>query len=390
MKKAFLFGHSGSINRGCEAIVRSTTRVLKGSGFDDVNLFIDDQSYDKKLKVDEVVNFVPVKKRNKLFRGICYVLGSRCKIIFPSVIRQKAQAKKVDKNDLVFTIGGDTYCYGFPYNFAGFNKVAKQRGLTNVLWGCSVDERIFNHKVSMRDMNNYSYIVARETLTLEILKKVVKDHSKLYLACDPAFNLETEETDLPENFKVGNTVGLNVSHLFFGDYKDKNDIMRRNVSALIDYILNETDMSICLVPHVYDIERNLQDIDVLKTIKSEYPDNDRICIVNENLNCQQLKYIISNCKLFVGARTHSVIAAYSTGVPALALSYSIKSRGIAKDLYGDESLVVQYKKIKEDNEVCEAFKSLVEREEKIRAIYAERLEDYKATIYQVAKELAQK
>ena len=47
-----------------------------------------------------------------------------------------------------------------------------------------------------------------------------------------------------------------------------------------------------------------------------------------------LKGYISKCSFFVGARTHSTIAAYSTGVPTLVIGYSVKSRGIATDLFG--------------------------------------------------------
>ena len=46
-------------------------------------------------------------------------------------------------------------------------------------------------------------------------------------------------------------------------------------------------------------------------------------------NCMVIKGYISRCELFIGARTHATIAAYSTGVPTLVLGYSVKARGIA-------------------------------------------------------------
>ena len=53
-------------------------------------------------------------------------------------------------------------------------------------------------------------------------------------------------------------------------------------------------------------------------------------------NCMEIKGIISKCRFFIGARTHSTIAAYSTCVPTLAVGYSIKARGIARDIFGTE------------------------------------------------------
>jgi polysaccharide pyruvyl transferase WcaK-like protein len=56
----------------------------------------------------------------------------------------------------------------------------------------------------------------------------------------------------------------------------------------------------------------------------------------EDCNCRELKHIISRCRFFIGARTHVTIAAYSSCVPTLVLGYSVKSRGIARDLFGTE------------------------------------------------------
>ena len=64
----------------------------------------------------------------------------------------------------------------------------------------------------------------------------------------------------------------------------------------------------------------------------KYKDSGRVCIVDD-CNCMQLKYDISKCRFFVGARTHATIAAYSTCVPTLVVGYSVKSRGIARDLF---------------------------------------------------------
>ena len=56
--------------------------------------------------------------------------------------------------------------------------------------------------------------------------------------------------------------------------------------------------------------------------------------IRDSPNCRQQKYIISQCAYFIGASTPSTIAAYSTGVPTLVVGYSVKAKGIAKDLFG--------------------------------------------------------
>ena len=46
--------------------------------------------------------------------------------------------------------------------------------------------------------------------------------------------------------------------------------------------------------------------------------------------------MISRCTAFVGARTHSTIAAISSGVATLSLAYSRKARGLNQDLFGSQ------------------------------------------------------
>jgi polysaccharide pyruvyl transferase WcaK-like protein len=40
--------------------------------------------------------------------------------------------------------------------------------------------------------------------------------------------------------------------------------------------------------------------------------------------------------LFAGARTHSTIASLSSGIPTLSFAYSIKAKGINRDIFGHE------------------------------------------------------
>jgi len=81
----------------------------------------------------------------------------------------------------------------------------------------------------------------------------------------------------------------------------------------------------------------------------------------------QLKYIISKCSTFVGCRTHSTIAAYSTCVPTLVVGYSTKAKGIAKDIFGDYSdLLVDARDFKTDNDLLNKFLAFYERKDELK------------------------
>ena len=62
MKKFFLYGHNGSGNHGCEAIVRSTCKILREEFGDiDIKLASGNTSEDKKYGLDKVINLVNEK-----------------------------------------------------------------------------------------------------------------------------------------------------------------------------------------------------------------------------------------------------------------------------------------------------------------------------------------
>lgn len=94
--------------------------------------------------------------------------------------------------------------------------------------------------------------------------------------------------------------------------------------------------------------------------------NDRIMLIGDH-NCMELKGYIARCRFFVGARTHATIAAYSSCVPTLVLGYSVKSRGIARDLFGnEENYVLPVQSLQEPDELTKHFRWLVGHEKEIK------------------------
>jgi colanic acid/amylovoran biosynthesis protein len=121
-----------------------------------------------------------------------------------------------------------------------------------------------------------------------------------------------------------------------------------------------------LVPHVMDKENN--DYEYMLPLFEEYRETDRIQILPPDLNAKQYKGYIARTRFFIGARTHTTIAAYSNGVPTLVLGYSVKSRGIAKDIFGEEKYVIDSKKLADEDELIKQFENLIENEDEIKEV----------------------
>ena len=143
---------------------------------------------------------------------------------------------------------------------------------------------------------------------------------------------------------------------------------------MIEYILSETELNLLLIPHV--LWKGQDDRLAAAAVQEHFKGEPRISILDsERLNYCQLRYVISRCRYFVGARTHAVISAYSTCVPTLALGYSVKSKGIANDLGLSERLVVDSKRCV-PGMVTDSFKYLLETGNDVRSHLQEVMPGY--------------
>lgn len=330
MKSRFFFPvHLNAGNRGCEAIAKGTAAII-GCDRDRLIGYCSDIALDARLGVGDYVTLVPYRKLSfgfRVFRKIHYLLISdehRREIITDKYVFHDF-LDDMRKDDILLSTGGDMFCYG--NNSVNYTTdYAANHGHRCILWGCSIGENNLTAE-KLNTLKKFSIIYARETLT----KAVLENHgfSNVVVFPDPAFILKAQECALPAFMDNSSVVGLNLSNFVLGGY-DLKSKAGNQVCGLLKYILAETDFQILLIPHV--TWKRQDDREVNKAIIEEFH-SDRIHVLNiDNLNYCQIRYVISKCRFFIGARTHAMISAYSMCVPSLALGYSIKSAGIAKDL----------------------------------------------------------
>ncbi|OPH56682.1 hypothetical protein BC351_27460 [Paenibacillus ferrarius] len=359
--KIMMFAHDGSLNRGCEAIVRSSTSLIKekmtgaqvylASGKPETDRIISklDGIYDgsprgiKRYSYDWFLSSFKVK----LFKDESYALGK----IHNNIV------KHISNMDICLSIGGDNYCYGEQPGWYEINRRVKAQGKKLVLWGCSIGKEDMSER-KLEDLKLFDLILARETLTYDMLKS--KGLRNVELCADAAFTMEKEELELPSGWQEGNTVGLNFSPLVW----KKNEKSQTAVRDLITHIINTTDMTIALTPHV--IEGGNNDYEVLQKYYEEFQHTGRVILLPNHLNAIQYKGYIARMRFFIGARTHATIAAYSNYVPTMVLGYSVKSKGIAQDIFGEEKLVLGIEEISDGAKLQSKFDEMVKDEKAIR------------------------
>lgn len=363
MKNIVLFEHAGSSNHGCEAIIRSTTKLL-GSENTKVTLASFNPQEDIKYGVDKVCKVIPCandkKNLNYYISRLIIKLTNNYTPYFK--LSFKKFLNSVNQDNLYLSTGGDNYCYETKIQGCMFfNSQIKKRNGKTVLWCASIEPDIISKEKVRNDLCNYDLIVARETITYNALEK--NDIKNIILCPDPAFLLDKKTVSYPKNIESRDIVGINISPLIL-EVSENSKLAFENYKNLMDYILNNTNYSISLIPHVMWNGGN--DREVIEKLYKEYENNDRIYKV-EDSDCMTLKGYISKCSFFIGARTHTTIAAYSCNIPTLVVGYSVKAKGIAKDLFGTyDKYVLPVQNLKKSNELIESFKWLVKNEKEIK------------------------
>ena len=156
-------------------------------------------------------------------------------------------------------------------------------------------------------------------------------------------------------------------------------ITYQNYRYLIKYIIDKTNYNIALIPHVTEEEND--DRVPLESLFDEFKETKRVVLIGD-CNAEQLKGYISRCSLFIGARTHATIAAYSTCIPTLVIGYSTKAKGIALDLFGSyDNYVLPVQNLRDKNDMINSFVWLNSHKKEIKEHLKSFLPDYKKRVY---------
>ena len=380
--KIMMFAHNGSLNRGCEAIVRSSSKIIKDSINNSyIELASGRPETDKIINdVDYFFDAAPIELNPSFMQKLKMFMELKLKKTEEYAQTQiyKNIVDRIDGVDVCLSIGGDNYCYGEQQWLYSIDKNIKKKGKKLVLWGCSIGEEDMSER-KLEDLKAFDLILARETLTYEVLTS--RGLNNVRLVADPAFTMVKEELPLPRGWKKNDTVGLNFSPLVL----ERNPKAMEATINLIKYILETTESVIALTPHV--IEKGNDDSKLLKKLYEKFKDTNRVILLPNNLTAIQYKGFIARMRFFIGARTHATIAAYSSYVPTMVLGYSIKSRGIAKDLFGKEKLVLGINDISNTEKLIKGFDELLRDEEDIRELLKKRIPEIKEMSYKSAEYL---
>ncbi len=379
MKKFYLTGHRTFGNRGCEAIVRSTVKLLREQ-LGDIKVLIpsDDIPRDANhwpeaasLGVKFVPAYIPFFTRywaNFQRIPIPYLKRAGWPFSLPSKLENDIQSV-----DLVLSIGGDNYSldYRIPSLLMAVDRFAMDLKKPVILWGASVGP--FEKEISFvpkiqRHLDDISLIAVRESLSDLYLKETLGLENSLLMA-DPAFELVPESVDITTFWPSENNngvLGINISPVI-ERYRKSDLDLRDEVIKFIRLVIKNYDMTVLLVPHVIPLNGAVKNNDAvfMQPLLDELNDlGSQVSMIDSSLNAAQIKYAISQCRFFIGSRTHSTIAALSSKIPTISISYSIKAMGINHDLLGHQDAILHSQDVNHSS-LIDKLQWLFEHEDEI-------------------------
>lgn len=397
MKRFYLSGQNNFGNRGCEALVRSTLELLKAE-FGEVEVLVPSfhSDLDKKQWPDaesagcRFVRAMPYPLELKLWGRVRRLLPFIKHMYLPNYTLPSDIEKDIASCDALLLIGGDnlTLDYGIESLIwhIRFAQHAQRIGKKMMVWGASIGP-FTSEPVIEKFVANFlklaDFVTVRETISQQYLDDIGVNHN-VSLAADGAFVMTPEPVNTM-NFwpkKVEHEVlGFNISPLIqkFRPAGEPHQVLQLEVAEFLKETVKNTTLSILLIPHVDPLDGTSENSDshYMREILNVTGDLDgRISLAPSTLNAAQLKYVLSQCTYFIGARTHATIGALSCLVPTVSIAYSIKAKGLNRDLFRNENLVLETPSV---NKVTlhQYLKKLIENKSNISTLLVSRIPEWR-------------
>jgi len=289
LKNIFVFGYYGFDNAGDEIILKEIVNSLKES---DTSFYI------------LTYNYIRTKKRT----GENPVSRSK----FINVI------KSIMKSDIVVGGGGsliqDVTSSKSLYYYLGLITLGKicRKKVLFLFSGFGPVKGKFNRFLTRFILNKIDYIVLRDRLSEDFLKDL-KINVPYKLAGDAAFLRDKICFHKENKSAKEKVVGISLRKW------TSNKKVLEEVSKVINYLV-EKGYTIKLIPMKFP-----DDYDYMKGLMDS--DNEKISIIDDYKEFDDLCNVLGQCEFIIGMRLHSLILSALVGKPMIGLSYDPKIDG---------------------------------------------------------------
>jgi colanic acid/amylovoran biosynthesis protein len=260
-----------------------------------------------------------------------------------------ALQKTLASADIVVASGGDVFSsdYGeaFLKRCIGPLRMAQRFGVKTAFLGQSIgpfrtsaEARVWTdvasraELVTLRESESYSYVVNELELPPD----------RVFLTADPAFLLPQSDLRRTEALMRGIRLPRDIPFICIAPSQGISafagidaDAHREALIRIIQFLHDQTEANILIIPHVSDCRPKNDDRVLVEELlkRLDYPSF--VYAALGEMSSSDFKSLISRSDLVIGERMHACIAGLSSKVCTVAIGYSVKAKGILKDVLGE-------------------------------------------------------
>lgn len=237
----------------------------------------------------------------------------------------KVEALVIGGGNMIFDLEGDTLS---AQRFDYYVSKAKAKNLP--VFAISIGIGPFQNKYQQRYaaevLAKCDYITFRDHQALALFKEYQPQMENVGLVPDPVFFLENKLTDATKD-----KIGLNIINPVVYPNHPNPERVKQDYRELISKLLNQTDKEVIL----YNTTTN--DFPFCQEVYEAFESKHRVHLTRvESLS--DLYALYSQLDLVIGTRMHSMIIAFSQGIPIIGLSYQQKVQAMFELLNDRESV----------------------------------------------------
>lgn len=368
MKKDVIIGLMGAItdngNLGCVALTYSLIKALQSAcdrnGIN-AKYIIFEGSY-KPEKIDKMCEELLLERNHVECVPIGYI--HKVTSILKYASRNQKMVRNIKRCDFVVDLTqGDSFAdiYGNE-RFMLYTKIKELVEKLHVplilgpqTYGPFNDEK--NQKYAKKVIDNAYKVISRDQASADYIASF--SNKDVEVTTDLAFLLPYHASEKQNDGKI--RVGINASSLLI---KNKMESTETKFSLTTDYdnyinlllekLSKDERYEVYLIPHVGD--------DAGKVFGEKYTN---VTVLERFTTPIEAKSFIASMDVFIGARMHATIAAFSSGVATIPTAYSRKFAGLYNNLGYD--CVVDMQKLTTEQafeqtmEYVESYKKLIEK-----------------------------
>lgn len=136
---------------------------------------------------------------------------------------------------------------------------------------------------------------------------------------------------------------------------------------------------------VYLLSHSDVDKEICKQLKNEFNSDNRVILIEQELNCLEFSEVVKQFEFIVASRFHSIVHAFKNGVPCIALGWATKYHDLMKQ-FGQEQYMMDVRQSINENDLLLAIHSMMkQRNEQSHLIQKKLNELQKQDIFEIIK-----